>query len=253
MSDHDTTPQWLDRDGGHRLAYHKSPGQSPGIVFLGGYASDMTGTKAMFLDQWCREKGRSYLRFDYQGHGQSSGTFEEGTIGRWTADALAALDALTEAPQILIGSSMGGWIMMNLALKRPDRVAGLVGIAAAPDFSQNIWWGLSSSDQGRLMADGKLTIQEGESTYTVTRDFVQDGRNHLVMRTPIDINCSVRLLQGMRDDAVPWPTAHQIAERITSEDVVVTLIGDGDHRLSRDEDLARLGTTLDELLAGAPG
>ncbi len=249
MSDHDTTPQWLDRDGGHRLAYHKSAGKTPGIVFLGGYASDMTGTKAQFLDQWCRENDRSYLRFDYLGHGQSSGTFEEGTIGRWTEDALAALDRLTQGPQILIGSSMGGWIMLNLALQRPDRIAGLVGIAAAPDFSQNIWWGLSAEDQDRLMTDGKLTIQEGESSYTVTRDFVEDGRKHLVMRSPIGLSCPVRLLQGMRDDAVPWPTAHQIAERTTAEDVVVTLIKDGDHRLSRDEDLERLGTILDELLA----
>ena len=251
MSDPDTTPQWLDRDGGHRLAYHAIGGKTPGVVFLGGYASDMTGTKAVYLDKWCRERGRTYLRFDYLGHGQSSGAFEDGTIGRWTADALAALDNLTDGPQILVGSSMGGWIMLNLALQRPDRIAGLVGIAAAPDFSQNIWWGLSQQDQDRLMAEGKLSIQEGESSFTVTRAFVEDGRDHLVMRAPIDVTCPVRLLQGMQDDAVPWPTAHQIAERIAAENTVVTLIKDGDHRLSRDQDLARLDATLEELLASA--
>jgi pimeloyl-ACP methyl ester carboxylesterase len=253
MSEPETTPQWLERDGGHRIAYHQRPGKSPGVVFLGGYASDMTGTKATFLESWCKQRGHAYLRFDYLGHGQSSGTFEEGTIGRWADDALAALDTLTGGPQVLVGSSMGGWIMLLLALKRPERIAGLVGIAAAPDFSQNIWWGLSRDDQDRLMAEGQITVEEGDGSYTVTRAFIEDGRNRLVMRQPIAIDCPIRLLQGMRDDAVPWPTAHTIAERVTGENAVVTLIKDGDHRLSRDQDLARLGNTLDEMLDTQPG
>ena len=207
----------------------------------------MTGTKASFLDAWCREHGRAYLRFDYRGHGQSSGRFEDGTIGRWTDDALAVLDALTEGPQILVGSSMGGWIMLNLALRRPDRIAGLVGIAAAPDFSQDIWWSLSAEDQDRLGTEGSLAISEGEESLIVTHGFIKDGRNHLVMRAPMEINAPVRLLQGMQDDAVPWPTAYKIAETMTGGDVVVTLIKDGDHRLSRDEDLARLGAAIAEL------
>ncbi len=248
MSEPDTTPQWLDRDGDHRLAYHRLQGETPGIIFLGGYASDMTGSKATYLDQWCREHGRAYLRFDYLGHGQSSGRFEEGTIGRWTEDALAALDALTDGPQILVGSSMGGWIMLNLALRRPECIVGLVGIAAAPDFSRSIWWNLNQEDQDRLLAEGQIDIQEGESSYTVTRAFVEDGRDHLVMRAPIPVTCPVRLLQGMRDDAVPWPTAHEIAGRLTGEDVIVTLVKDGDHRLSREQDLDRLGRTLKEVL-----
>jgi len=248
MSDAPTTQQWLERDGGHRLAYHRLEGAEPGVVFLGGYASDMTGTKATFLDAWCRERGRAYLRFDYLGHGQSSGRFEEGTIGRWTDDALAAIDALTEGPQILVGSSMGGWIMLNVALQRPERIAGLVGIAAAPDFSQDIWWSLSPQDQDRLESQGTLPISEGEESLIVSHAFIEDGRDHLVMRRPMAISAPVRLLQGMEDDAVPLPTAHRIAEKLESDDVVVTLIKDGDHRLSRDEDLARLGAALDELL-----
>ena len=248
MSVADTTPQWLERPGGHRLACHRRPGKGPGVVFLGGYASDMTGTKATFLDAWCAERGRAFVRFDYLGHGQSTGAFEDGTLGRWTDDALAALDALTEGPQILVGSSMGGWIMLLLALRRPERVAGLVGIAAAPDFSQDIWWGMSPAEQDRLAADGRAMLTEGDGSLIVTRAFIEDGRNHLVMRGPIAIDCPVRLLQGMKDDAVPWLTAHRIAERLTGEDVIVTLVKDGDHRLSRDEDLARLGATLAELL-----
>ena len=247
MSGADTTPQWLDRGEGHRLAYHRVEGSSPGVVFLGGYASDMTGTKATFLDGWCRKRGRSYLRFDYLGHGRSSGAFEDGTIGRWAEDALAALDTLTGGPQVLVGSSMGGWIMLLLALKRPERVAGLIGIAAAPDFSQDIWWSLEHGEQDRLMAEGRIGIEAEDGSYAVTRAFIEDGRHHLVMRGPIAVGCPVRLLQGMRDTAVAWATAYRIAERLTGDDVVVTLVKDGDHRLSRDQDLARLGATLDEL------
>jgi pimeloyl-ACP methyl ester carboxylesterase len=253
MSAPDTIPQWLERPDGNRVAYHARPGKGPGVVFLGGYASDMTGTKAMYLDSWCQKAGRAYLRLDYLGHGQSTGTFEEGTLGRWADDALAAIDALTQGPQILVGSSMGGWIMLLAALARPERVAGLVGIAAAPDFSQDIWWGMSAEQQDAMVAQGKAMLDEGHGAFTVTHAFIEDGRRHLVMRAPMKIDVPVRLLQGMQDTAVPWPTAQAIADRLAAEDVVVTLIKDGDHRLSRDQDLARLGATLEELLAVVEG
>jgi len=253
MSVTDTTPQWIERPDGQRLAYHRRPGKGPGIVFLGGYASDMTGTKAMYLDSWCEQAGRGFLRLDYLGHGQSTGAFEDGTLGRWTDDALAAIDALTQGPQILIGSSMGGWIMLLAALARPDRIAGLIGIAAAPDFSQDIWWSMTQAEQDAMVKEGKAMLDEGHGAFPVTHAFIEDGRRHLVMRGPLKIDVPVRLLQGMQDTAVPWPTAQAIADRLTAQDVVASLIKDGDHRLSRDQDLARLGRTLEELLTVVEG
>ena len=247
MSDDETTPQWLERPDGQRIAYHRSTGSGPGVVFLGGYASDMTGTKASFLDRWCAERGRAYLRFDYSGHGQSSGEFEDGTIGSWAGDALAAIDALTEGPQILVGSSMGGWIMLIVALARPERIRGLVGIAAAPDFSQDLWFGLGADQRRTVERRGAVTLDEDGEPLLVTRDFIAEGRKHLMLRGPLTIACPVRLLQGMRDTAVPWQTAVTLADRLTGHDVVVELIKDGDHRLSRDEDLARLAAAVTEL------
>ena len=248
---------WLERGDGHRLACRRRRGASPGIVFLGGYASDMTGTKATFLDGWCRRRGQAFLRFDYLGHGQSSGAFADGTIGRWSDDALACLDRLTTGPQILVGSSMGGWIMLALALKRPRRLAGLVGIAAAPDFSQDLWWAMTPGERQRLAAQGAIEIDGDGGRHIVTRAFVEDGRRRLLLRGPIDLPMPVRLLHGMEDASVPWPTAIAIADRLGGGDVAVTLIKDGDHRLSRPRDLERLALALEELCApsaagGAP-
>lgn len=239
---------WLERGDGHRLACRRLRGASPGIVFLGGYASDMTGTKATFLDGWCRRRGQAFLRFDYLGHGQSSGAFADGTIGRWSDDALACLDRLTTGPQILVGSSMGGWIMLDLALKRPRRLAGLVGIAAAPDFSQDLWWAMTPAERRRMATRGAIEIDGG---HTVTRAFVEDGRRHLLLRGPIDLPMPVRLLHGMEDASVPWSTAIDIADRLSGGDVAVTLIKDGDHRLSRPRDLERLALALEELCASS--
>jgi pimeloyl-ACP methyl ester carboxylesterase len=209
----------------------------------------MTGTKATFLHRWCAERGRAFLRFDYSGHGRSTGDFADGTIGSWADDALAAFDALTDGPQILVGSSMGGWIMLILALARPERVAGLVGIAAAPDFSQNLWLGLSREERERVERDGVIELVDDSQPYSVTRQFFEDGRHHLMLRGPLAISCPVRLLQGMRDTAVPWSTATTLADRLTGADVALTLIKDGDHRLSRDRDLDRLAAAIDELVA----
>ena len=247
MSGDETTPRWLDRPDGNKIAYHQLSGNGPGIVFLGGYASDMTGTKATFLSDWCAERGRAFLRFDYLGHGQSTGDFTDGTIGRWADDALAVIDELSDGPQILVGSSMGGWIMLVAALARPDRLAGLIGIAAAPDFSQDIWLSLSDAERAEVEREGIINLYEGDEPLPITCGFFEDGRRHLMLRGPIAISSPVRLLQGMRDTAVPWRTALTLTDRLTGDDATITLIKDGDHRLSRDQDLARLAAAIDEL------
>lgn len=244
------SPSFIDRGDGHRLAYHRTPGAGPGVVFLGGFKSDMTGSKALALEDWAKQRGRAFLRFDYLGHGQSTGDFEEGTIGRWAADATAALDALTEGPQILVGSSMGGWIMLLAALARPQRVAALVGIAPAPDFTEALMWAAFDPEQrARLERDGRLPLPSpyAEEPTVVTRRLVEEGRDHLLLRRPIPLDCSLRILQGRRDPDVPWEWALKLEAAYAGEDVRITLIKDGDHRLSRPQDLALLTATLDEL------
>jgi pimeloyl-ACP methyl ester carboxylesterase len=223
----------------------------PGIVFLGGFKSDMTGSKAAALDGFCGRRGLGFLRFDYSGHGESSGDFIDGSISRWTEDALAAFDRLTEGPQIVIGSSMGGWIMLLVALARRERVKGLIGIAAAPDFTEElIWRSLSEAEQARLMHEGRLAqpSEYSEEPYVITGKLIEDGRKHLLLGQPIAIDAPVRLLQGMADPDVPFHTAERLAKRLTSKDVTVTLVKDGDHRLSRPQDLARLEAAIEELI-----
>ena len=220
---------------------------------MGGFASDMTGTKAVFLESHCRKRGQAFIRFDYFGHGASSGRFSEGTIGRWREDALTVIDRLTEGPQILVGSSMGGWIMLLAALSRPARVAGLVGIAAAPDFTEELMWNrMTAPIREQVMRTGEW---HEPSRYgpdlPITRKLIEEGRHHLLLGQPIPVDCPVRLLQGMEDPDVPWRWAVRIAERLTGTDVAVTLIKDGDHRLSRPQDLARLATVIDEMSARA--
>jgi pimeloyl-ACP methyl ester carboxylesterase len=243
-------PEILSREGGATIAYRRVPGKSPGVMFLGGFNSDMQGTKAVELERYCRAAGRAFVRFDYQGHGESSGDFADGTIGSWTEDALAVLDSCTEGPQILIGSSMGGWIMLLAAIARPDRVAALIGIAAAPDFTEDLIWNRYGDDVHETLLRDKVWYEPSEygEPYTITLDLIEDGREHLLLDRPIPIHCPVRLLHGMRDDSVPWMTSSRIAERLLSEDVRVFLVKNGDHRLSRDEDIARLKLTLDDLI-----
>lgn len=246
-----TEPGAIDRPGGHSLAYHVTSGAAPGVVFLGGFMSDMTGAKAMALEDHCRARGQAFLRFDYLGHGQSSGAFEEGAIGRWAEDAIAAIDELTEGPQVLVGSSMGGWIMLLAACARPARVAGLLGIAAAPDFTEElIWRGFDDDQRATLHREGVINMPSdyGEAPYPITLNLIEEGRDHLLLGAPIAIDCPVRLLQGMKDQDVPWRTALSLAEKLTSEDVEVTLIKGGDHRQSEAPDLARLMRTLDALI-----
>jgi pimeloyl-ACP methyl ester carboxylesterase len=242
--------QTLAREG-ETIAYRRRPGRSPGVVFLGGFMSDMTGTKAEALDRFCAARSQAYLRFDYFGHGASSGAFEDATVGRWKGDALAVLDALTEGPQVLVGSSLGGWMMLLTALARPERVKGLVGIAAAPDATEDLMWAELSEDQrAAMLRDGLLRLPSDYSLegYIYTRALIEEGRRHLVMRTPIPLRCPVRLLHGMRDPDVPWRTSLALAEKLESRDVSVTLVKDGDHRLSTDENLVLLMRTLEPLL-----
>jgi pimeloyl-ACP methyl ester carboxylesterase len=248
------SPQFLNCSDGNALAYELLPGTSagaPGVIFLHGLMSDRGGTKAEALAAHARRRGYSFLRFDVFGHGASSGRFEEGTISRWTDDAIAVLDRLTRGPQILVGSSMGGWVMLKAALARPERIKGLIGIAAAPDFSEDLMWaGFSEAQRAALMEKGVLDVASDYDPrpYPISRAFIEDGRRNLIMREKIPLSCPVRLLHGQRDTSVPWQTSLKLAEQIQSEDAEVLLIKDGDHRLSRPQDLVHLCRTLDDLV-----
>jgi pimeloyl-ACP methyl ester carboxylesterase len=222
-------------------------------MFLGGFMSDMTGTKALSLESLARQRGQAFLRFDYQGHGESTGRFEDGTIGSWAEDAVAALDALTEGPQVLVGSSMGGWIMLLAALARPQQVAGLLGIAAAPDFTEDLMWDAYPQEvRDTLRREGvyREPSDYGEEPYTITLRLIEEGRAHLLLRRSIPITCPVRLIHGMADPDVPWQTSLRLAGQLESTDVEVTLVKSGGHRLSEPEDLERLGRTLEGLVEG---
>jgi pimeloyl-ACP methyl ester carboxylesterase len=244
-------PSVIRRDDGSTIAYHRTPGKAPGVMFLTGYKSDMTGGKALRLEHFCRARGLAYLRFDYYGHGASSGAFADGTIGRWADDAVFALDRLTEGPQILVGSSLGGWIMLLAASRRPQRVAGLVGIAAAADFTEDLVVNVLTAEQRAvLQRDGVLPVYspyDPEPT-PVTLRLLEEGRDHLVLRDAIPVDCPVRLIHGMKDPDVPWQTSQRIVERLRSADVELVLIKEAQHRLSEPNDLERLCETLDALL-----
>ena len=244
--------QILPRHNGATIAYHRLTGEAPGIVFMGGFRSDMTGAKALFLEEYCRRRSRAFVRFDYFGHGASSGDFAAGTIGRWAEDAIAVIDELTEGRQILIGSSMGGWIMLLAALARAPRIHALVGVAAAPDFTEDLFWErLDSAQQREFRERGIITLPSDydPAGYTYRIGFFEEARQHLVMREEIALDCPVRLLHGMRDHSVPGQTSLRLAGQLRSRDVVVTLVKDGDHRLSTGPDLVRLGAALDELVS----
>ena len=242
--------QTLTRENGTSIAYNKLEGNLPGLIFMSGFMSDMNGSKALALEQHCQERGLAFLRFDYMGHGNSSGNFADGTIGLWAQNALTAFDELTEGPQIIVGSSMGGWMMILTAVSRPERVAGLVGIAAAPDFTEDLLpKQLTEIQLSKIQEDGFVVIpSEYEIPYTITKKLLDDGTQHLVLRNEIPLDCPIRLLHGLEDTSVPWKTALKIQNMIRSKDVEVTLIKNGDHRLSREEDLEKLKTTVMEIV-----
>jgi pimeloyl-ACP methyl ester carboxylesterase len=229
------------------LAYRHTPGRAPTLVFLCGYASDMNGTKALALEQWAQRTGQAFLRFDYSGCGASEGAFEDGTLDAWRDDALRIIDAHAEGPVVLAGSSMGGWVMLLVAKARPDLVAGMVGIAAAPDFTD---WGFTQEQKLHLLQQGRL---EQPSDYSdqptvTTRAFWTSGEANRTMTGSIDFAGPVRLLQGQRDKEVPWERAVALAGLIRSDAVQTVLVKDGDHRLSREQDLALIVRSVEDVL-----
>ena len=233
----------LARPDGNTIAYHATPGRGPGVLFLGGFKSDMSGAKATALEAACRDENRRFVRFDYFGHGESSGQFVDGTIGRWLDDAIAVFDTLTDGPQVLVGSSMGGWIMLLLARARPDRVRGLVGIAAAPDFTEDLLWHAFDTEiRSALARDGIVAVPSDyeDAPYPISQTLIEEGRDHLVLRSPLNLRCPVRLIHGMADTAVPWDTSRKLAETLAGDDVELTLVKNGGHRLSEPADLSRL-------------
>ena len=244
---------FLEISAAERLAYRHTPGKSPGVLFCPGFNSNMQGEKALALEDWCTSQERQYTRFDYSGHGESSGKFEEGTIGRWRDDTVAVLDRVTSGPQVIVGSSMGGWIMLLAALLRPERVSALVGIAAAPDFTESLRdHGLDSAQRQQLQASGYCDLpncyDDGEP-YRISRRLLEEGRDHLLLPGEIAIDIPVRLIHGQQDEDVPWERALVLADRLRSEDVEVQLVKSGEHRLSQPADLARLNRSLGALLA----
>lgn len=233
---------FLDRPQG-RIAFRRVAGQGPTVVWLGGFKSDLTGTKAQALSNWAAERGRGFLRFDYSGHGASSGRFEDGTISQWRDDALAAIDRLTEGPLVLVGSSMGGWIAALAALRRKERVAGMVFIAPAPDFTEVLLWeAMTGPERDEILRSGRAVehSQYSDEPTVITRALIEDGRQHLILGGEIAISCPVRIIQGMADRDVPWRHALRFAECLATEDLELTLIKAGDHRLSKPHEIERI-------------
>ena len=231
----------------HRLAYRHREGRGPTLMFLPGYMSDMEGSKATALDAWAAAEGRAMLRFDYAGCGASAGDFEAQTLHGWRADVLSMIDERVEGPVVLVGSSMGGWLMLLAALAMPERIAGLVGIAAAPDFTS---WGFTEEEKLTLLREGRLVEDSpyGDTPYVTTRAFWESGEALRVLHGPLAIDCPVRLLHGQKDEDVPWTWSLEIMNRVRSADVQTVLVKDGDHRLSRDSDLALLVATVRTLM-----
>lgn len=245
-----TEPRYLETLSGRRIAYHKSEGSGPGIVFLGGFRSDMEGTKAVFLENWAKSKGRAFLRFDYSGHGQSSEEFADGCIGDWAEDAYQALLNLTSAPQILVGSSMGGWISLLIARRLPERLAGFVGIAAAPDFTEDGFWAdFDAAQRETLMTEGQVALPSDyeEGDYIITRRLIEEGRDNLVLRDPLKLPFPVRLLQGTEDEAVATATAIRLLEHIDAHDMRLTLVKGAKHSFSEPHCLELITQNIDDI------
>jgi pimeloyl-ACP methyl ester carboxylesterase len=244
-----TKTEFLTTPEGRKIAFHRTEGRGPGLLFLGGFRSDMQGTKALYLEDRAKAAGRAFVRFDYSGHGQSEGAFEDGTIGDWLADARAVLAALTEGPQVLIGSSMGGWISLLLAREAPARIAALVGIAAAPDFTEDSMWAEASAAQrAALLRDGHISLpSEYGAPYVITRRLIEDGRQHLLLRAPLTLPMPVRLLQGMADTDVPPSVALRLLDHAQGPDIRLTLVKGPDHRFSSPDCLALIWDAVEQL------
>ncbi|MGC1494394.1 MAG: alpha/beta hydrolase [Sulfitobacter sp.] len=241
---------FLETPQGRRLAYRRTPGRGPWIVFLGGLKSDMMGTKAVFLEDWAKREGRAFLRFDYSGHGESSGKFTQGCIGDWAEDTAAAVAALTDGPIIAVGSSMGGWQALLLARAQPERVAGLVTIAAAPDFTEDGYWANFTDAQKQMLDEvGQVELpSDYMEPYIITRRMIEDGRMQLVLRDPLHLPFPVRFLQGTADTAVSVSTAVRLLEHATGPDIQLKLVKDADHRFSDGPCLDLLLNAIGEVL-----
>jgi pimeloyl-ACP methyl ester carboxylesterase len=257
-------------DGQRKIAVRARAGTSPGLIWLGGFNSDMKGTKALALDAWAAEHGRGCVRFDYSGHGESGGAFIDGTIGRWLDESVAVFEQFCRGPQVVIGSSMGGWMALLLAREIAKRdaspaasqassvsqanrasLAGLVLIAPAPDFTEQLMWNHFTPEiQQEIQTKGvwmRPSPYGDGAPYPITRALIEDGRNHLLLGSAIEVGCPVRILQGAQDPDVPWQHAFALAQRLPTEDVVLTMIQDGDHRLSRPQDIARIIAAVAEI------
>lgn len=249
-------PEFITVEGEttRRIAVRKRGGTGPGLFWLGGFKSDMGGTKAVALDEWAAKQGRACVRFDYSGHGESGGDFAYGTIGQWLQESLAVFDAFCEGPQIVVGSSMGGWMALLLARELAKRanakakLAGLVLIAPAPDFTEALMWKNFSPEIRKQIETEGVWHRPSEygDPYPITRALIEDGRKHLVLNGMIEVGCPVRILQGAQDPDVPWQHAFALTHCLPSDDVVLTLVQDGDHRLSRPQDIARLMAAIAE-------
>ena len=244
-------PEYLETAQGRRLAYHRTEGVGPAIVFLGGLKSDMDGTKAVHLEAWCAARGRAFLRFDYSGHGESSGRFEDGCIGDWAEDTAAALQALVGGKLVLVGSSMGGWQALLYARARPDRVAGLVTIAAAPDFTEDGYMAsFDDAQKAALERDGQVALpSDYMEPYIITRRLIEDGREQLVLRDPLDLPFPVRCLQGTADTAVSTETAVRLLTHAESPDMRLLLVKGADHRFSDGPCLGLIEDAILDVLA----
>ncbi len=242
-------PLTFARNDGETIAYRRISGRGPGILWLGGFHSDMTGSKAQALSQWAEREGRAFLRFDYFGHGASSGQFGQGTISRWRDDALAVLDRLTDGPQILVGSSMGGWNATLLARARPERVAGLLLIAPAPDFTEDLIWTKMPPDMRRTVMETGQWLRESpdEAPYPITKALIEDGRNNLVLNAKLAVNGPVRILHGSADKDVPWGQGFKLVDCLEG-DVTFTVVKGAGHRLSSPANLQLIEGTLDRML-----
>jgi pimeloyl-ACP methyl ester carboxylesterase len=238
-----------------RIAVRARAGGAPGLFWLSGFNSDMKGTKALALDAWAAEQGRACVRFDYSGHGESGGALTDGTIGRWLEESVAVFERFCKGPQVVIGSSMGGWMALLLARQIARRavgraaLAGLVLIAPAPDFTETLMWNRFSPDIRREIETKGVWLRPSQygEPYPITRALIEEGRNHQLLGSAIDVGCPVRILQGAQDPDVPWQHAFALAHRLPSDDVVLTMIQDGDHRLSRPQDISRIIAAVAEI------
>lgn len=244
-------PAYLGLPSGGRLAYFKTGGVPVTVLFLGGLMSDMTGTKALFLEKLCRDKSWGTVRFDYSGHGQSSGKFRDGTIGAWRRDTLSIIDGCTEGPLVVVGSSMGGWLALLAALARPDRVKGLIGLAPAPDFTERLLWpGMTAAQKHELEQTGEVHIpsEYGDDPHIFTRVLFEEARAHLLLNRPIPLRIPVRLIHGLKDNDVPAGVSEEIMARLAGADAELTLLEEGDHRLSSPEQLECLARLLEDVV-----